>query len=108
MTTERLTAASTLDLLVRRLVPAFPFWLVNLTPPALTGIRLRSFVSATLLGIMPGSFLYAGLGSGLGSLAVKPDLAMMYRPGVLIPILGVAAPTPIPVWYRHQRRKGTG
>jgi uncharacterized membrane protein YdjX (TVP38/TMEM64 family) len=93
-------------LLVLRLVPAFPFWLVNLVP-ALLGVRLRSFVLATLLGIMPGSFIYAGIGNGLASLAVKPDLTTMHRPGVLFPILGLAALALLPVLYRHRRGKGT-
>jgi uncharacterized membrane protein YdjX (TVP38/TMEM64 family) len=39
-------------LLFLRLVPAFPFWTVNLVP-ALIGVRLRSFAAATLIGIIP-------------------------------------------------------
>jgi uncharacterized membrane protein YdjX (TVP38/TMEM64 family) len=54
-------------LLFLRLVPLFPFWLVNLVP-ALAGVRLRSFVAATALGIIPGSFAFAFFGSGLDSM----------------------------------------
>ena len=39
-------------LLVLRLVPLFPFWLVNLAP-ALLGTPLTTFVLATLIGICP-------------------------------------------------------
>jgi uncharacterized membrane protein YdjX (TVP38/TMEM64 family) len=53
-------------LLFLRLVPAFPFWLVNLAP-ALLGVRLPVFVAATALGILPGTFAFAVVGSGLDS-----------------------------------------
>ncbi|HXF55779.1 MAG TPA: VTT domain-containing protein [Hyphomicrobiaceae bacterium] len=79
-------------LLFLRLVPAFPFWLVNLAP-ALLGVSLRTFVIGTFLGIIPGtaafSFAGAGLGSGietqnvayrmcLAQQAAKPELACEY------------------------------
>jgi uncharacterized membrane protein YdjX (TVP38/TMEM64 family) len=54
-------------LLFLRLVPLFPFWLVNLVP-ALAGVRPATFVAATALGIIPGSFVFAFFGSGLESL----------------------------------------
>lgn len=53
-------------LLFLRLVPAFPFWLVNLAP-ALLGVPLATFVLGTLLGIIPGTFAFAFLGAGLDS-----------------------------------------
>jgi uncharacterized membrane protein YdjX (TVP38/TMEM64 family) len=53
-------------LLFLRLVPLFPFWLVNLAP-ALVGVRLATFVGATALGIVPGTFAYALVGEGLDS-----------------------------------------
>jgi uncharacterized membrane protein YdjX (TVP38/TMEM64 family) len=52
-------------LLFLRLVPLFPFWLVNLVP-AFTPIRVRTYVAATALGIIPGSFVFANLGQSLG------------------------------------------
>jgi uncharacterized membrane protein YdjX (TVP38/TMEM64 family) len=54
-------------LLFLRLVPVFPFFVVNIAP-ALTGIPVRVFVLATLLGIIPGTFAYAVLGAGLDSI----------------------------------------
>lgn len=50
-------------LLLLRLVP-FPFWMVNVTA-ALFEIRLRTFVAATALGIIPAAFAYASFGSGI-------------------------------------------
>ncbi len=54
-------------LLFLRLVPLFPFWLVNLVP-AFAGVRPGPFVAATALGIIPGSFVFAFFGAGLDSL----------------------------------------
>ena len=53
-------------LLILRLVPLLPFWLVNLVP-ALLGMPLRLFAAATFLGIIPAAFVFAGVGSGLGA-----------------------------------------
>lgn len=53
-------------LLVLRLAPVFPFFFVNIAP-ALFNIPLRSFVAATFLGILPGTFAYAFLGQGVDS-----------------------------------------
>lgn len=53
-------------LLFLRLVPAFPFFIVNLVP-ALIGVPLRTFIIGTGLGIIPGTTAYSLAGSGLGS-----------------------------------------
>ncbi|MCF8478120.1 MAG: TVP38/TMEM64 family protein [Pseudolabrys sp.] len=53
-------------LLFLRLVPAFPFFLVNLVP-AFAGVGLLPFVSATALGIIPGSVAFTFAGTGLDS-----------------------------------------
>ncbi|KAB1076255.1 TVP38/TMEM64 family protein [Methylobacterium planeticum] len=47
-----------------RLLPIFPFWVTNLAPAAF-GVRLRTFVLATLLGLLPGAFVYAATGAGI-------------------------------------------
>jgi uncharacterized membrane protein YdjX (TVP38/TMEM64 family) len=53
-------------LLFLRLVPAFPFVVVNLAP-ALLGVPLGTYVAATLVGIIPGTTAYSTAGSGLAS-----------------------------------------
>jgi uncharacterized membrane protein YdjX (TVP38/TMEM64 family) len=61
-------------LLFLRLVPAFPFFLVNVVP-AFAGVRLGPFVAATALGIIPGAVVYAYAGIGLDSIiAMQNDL----------------------------------
>jgi len=93
-------------LLVLRLVPIFPFWLVNLVP-ALVGVRLRTYVMATLLGIIPGTFVFASLGNGLGDIVEEPGLGVLLRLNVLGPIIGLALLALIPVAYKHWRGKRT-
>ena len=61
-------------LLFLRLVPAFPFFLVNLVP-ALAGVRLLPFVAATAIGIVPGAFVYAFAGTGLDSIITGQETA---------------------------------
>lgn len=53
-------------LLFLRLVPAFPFFLVNLVP-AFAGVKLLPFVAATALGVIPGSLVFSFAGIGLDS-----------------------------------------
>ena len=51
-------------LLFLRLVPVFPFFLVNLAP-ALLGVPLSTYLVGTFIGIIPGTFAYASAGAGL-------------------------------------------
>jgi uncharacterized membrane protein YdjX (TVP38/TMEM64 family) len=89
-------------LLVLRLVALFPFWLVNLVA-ALLGVRLRTYVLATLIGIIPGTFVYASFGSGLSAAIERPGRDIMLRPAVLLPLLGLALLALLPVAYRRWR-----
>src|SRR5580692_797165 len=91
-------------LLVLRLVPVFPFWLVNLVP-ALVGVRLPTYVLATFLGIIPGTFVYASLGNGVGNVVGEPDLAILFKPSLFLPIVGLALLALVPVGYKHWRSK---
>lgn len=52
-------------ILIARLVPIFPFNLLNYAS-GVTGIRTREYVVATALGIIPGTYAYAALGGSLG------------------------------------------
>jgi uncharacterized membrane protein YdjX (TVP38/TMEM64 family) len=61
-------------LMFLRLVPIFPFWLVNLVP-ALCGVRLSTFIGATVLGIIPATFAFAFVGAGLDSVIAAQQTA---------------------------------
>ena len=89
-------------LLFLRLVPAFPFFLVNLAP-ALTAIPVRTYVLATALGIIPGSFVYVNLGQALGG--IDSLRGLVSRETLLaFALLGVAALAPI-AWKRLIARR---
>jgi uncharacterized membrane protein YdjX (TVP38/TMEM64 family) len=89
-------------LLVLRLVPIFPFWLVNLVP-AFVGVKLRAYVLATFLGIIPATFVFASLGNGLGDIVEEPGLGVLLRPDVFGPIVGLAILALIPMAYKRWR-----
>lgn len=61
-------------LLFLRLVPAFPFFLLNLVP-AFAGVRLGPFVAATVLGVIPGAVAFALAGTGLDSVIAAQQAA---------------------------------
>jgi uncharacterized membrane protein YdjX (TVP38/TMEM64 family) len=69
-TAERLAEGFRADafhyLLFLRLVPVFPFFLVNLAA-AIVGVRLSTFLAATAIGIIPATFAFSFLGAGLDS-----------------------------------------
>jgi uncharacterized membrane protein YdjX (TVP38/TMEM64 family) len=94
-------------LLVLRLIPAFPFWLVNIVP-AFLGVPLRTYVLGTLVGIIPGSFVYASVGNGLGAVfdaGQMPDLAVVFEPAILLPIVGLAVLALLPIAYRRRKAR---
>lgn len=94
-------------LLFLRLVPIFPFWLINIVS-ALLGMRLDRFVLATAIGIVPAALIYAGLGDGFGLLFAKgerPDLGIIFQWRILGPLLGLAVLALIPVGYRLLRTR---
>jgi uncharacterized membrane protein YdjX (TVP38/TMEM64 family) len=64
-------------MLFLRLVPAFPFWLVNLAP-ALFDVPLRTYLIGTFIGIIPGTLAIASVGAGLDAIiaTAKADLAV--------------------------------
>ncbi|HYB09727.1 MAG TPA: TVP38/TMEM64 family protein [Alphaproteobacteria bacterium] len=94
-------------LLVLRLVPLFPFWLVNLVP-AFLGVSLRTYVLGTFLGIIPGSFVYALVGGGIGELLAsgqEPELDILFRPSILLPLVGLALLALIPLVYKNVKAR---
>ncbi len=94
-------------LLVLRLVPIFPFWLVNIVP-AFLGMRLWSYVVATGLGILPGTAVIASIGNGVGEIleaGERPDLSVVFSPEVLGPLLALAALVLSTTLYKRWRRR---
>ena len=97
-------------LLVLRLVPLFPFFVVNLVP-AFLGVALSTYVLGTFIGIIPGAFVYASVGAGLGSLFAAGGAFSakgILTPQILVALVGLAVLALIPVVYKKLTGRRTG
>jgi uncharacterized membrane protein YdjX (TVP38/TMEM64 family) len=88
-------------LLFLRLVPLFPFFLINLAG-GLTRLPLRTFVLATMLGIIPGGFVYVNAGAGLAAIETLGDIASPRVMGSFV-LLGLFALVPV-AWQKWSSR----
>jgi uncharacterized membrane protein YdjX (TVP38/TMEM64 family) len=80
-------------LLVLRLVPLFPFFLVNLVP-AFVGVPLLTYVLTTFAGILPGTAVFSLAGAGLGEVLAAGgsfEIGSVLTPQILGALLGLAA-----------------
>jgi len=80
-------------LLVLRLVPLFPFFLVNLVP-AFVGVRLPIYVITTAIGILPGTAVFSLAGAGLGDVLAMGggfEVRSVLTPEIIGALLGLAA-----------------
>lgn len=94
-------------LLTLRLIPLFPFWVVNIVP-ALLNVSPKIFIIATLIGIIPGSFVYVLVGNGLSQVFATnqtPNLGIIFEPQVLGPLLALAALSLLPALYQFFNSK---
>ena len=97
-------------LLVLRLVPLFPFWMINLAA-AFLGVPLGTYVTATALGMIPATIAYTFFGAGIGTILDSeqaPTLAGVVTPEIMIALAALAALSVAPVLYRYLTgRKGS-
>ena len=98
-------------LLALRLMPAAPFWVVNIVP-ALSRMRPGSFVLATFIGIAPGTTVAVSVGRGFDHIlgaGKEPDLQVLGSPAILGPLaaLGLLALLPV-AWQRVQTARRNG
>ncbi len=91
-------------LLTLRLIPVFPFFLINLLA-GLTGISLMTFFWITAVGIIPGSVVYVYAGTQLGSINTMSDIISWQMLSALV-LLGLLAV--IPVVIQKFKKKSTG
>lgn len=111
-------------LLFLRLTPIFPFWLVNIAP-ALFDVRLSVYGWATFIGILPGTYAYSFVGTGLDSIieaqeAANPgcaaagtcqvDIGALVTPEIVVAFAALGVVSLLPVVVRKLRggRGGTG
>ncbi|MGD8810430.1 MAG: TVP38/TMEM64 family protein [Gammaproteobacteria bacterium] len=94
-------------LLVLRLIPLFPFFIVNLVP-AFLGVSLRVYVIGTFVGIIPGSFVYATVGAGLGSIfdaGEEFSASSILTPEIITALIGLAILALLPVAYKKVKAR---
>lgn len=89
------------------LVPVFPYALIIVVPAA-CGVGLPTFVAGLFLGLIPGTFLFARLGSGLQNVLLSDAplrLTSFVTPEIVLSLGGLAALALLPVIYRTWRAR---
>lgn len=92
-------------ILTLRLIPLVPFWLVNVAA-GIAHAPPRAYALATLFGIMPASFIYSGIGAGIGTLIQRGDaidLRSLATPQILLPLAGLGLLSLAATIYRQRR-----
>ena len=86
-----------------RLIPAAPFWVVNIVP-ALTSMPLGTFLLATFIGVTPGTAVFISVGRGFDNILAAgqiPDLAVLTSVPIIIPLVGLGVLALLPVVVRR-------
>lgn len=98
-------------LLILRLAPVFPFFVLNIVP-ALFKIPTRTFVAATFLGILPGTYAYSYLGQGVDSVLLsasqsgtEASVSDLVTPEITIAFAALAIVATIPSIIRRIRSR---
>lgn len=94
-------------LLTLRLIPAFPLLAVNVAA-GVANIPARTFVLASVLGMIPSSFVYAGIGAGLGHIFARGGpvtIETLLSPRIYLPIIGMGVLAFLPPLWRHWRKQ---
>lgn len=96
-------------MLFLRFMPIFPFFAVNIVP-AFLGVKTRTYVITTFVGIIPGTAVYNFVGAGLGAIfdsGQEFTLSGIVTPEIVIGLAGLALLSLAPVVVRRFRRGST-
>lgn len=96
-------------MLFLRLIPVFPFFIVNLVP-AFLGVRFGTYLIGTFIGIIPGSLVYASLGDGFSAVVEKGaniNLGVIFEPRFLLPIIGLSILALLPIFYKKLKNRAS-
>lgn len=94
-------------LIFLRVVPIFPSWLTTIVA-ALLGMKPGPFILGTMIGILPGGFVFAGIGADFSLLfrnGQTPDLSAIFQWRTFLPLLGLGVLALLPVLVRRWRRR---
>jgi len=105
---NELTTNAFFYLLFLRLTPVFPFFVVNIAP-AFLNISFSKYFLASFLGMIPGTAVYALMGSGLNKTLVTgegfdkiPNVSLEFLAG----LFGLAVLSLVPIVIRRWKNKG--
>lgn len=96
-------------LFMMRLIPLFPFWMVNIAC-ALMGIRISIFIFTTLFGIIPNIVVHVFLGRALGHIFDQnkvPDIHIIFEPAIFFPLMALTLLAGLPIIYKIVRKKSS-
>lgn len=95
-------------MLTLRLIPIFPFVLVNLVAGILQ-ISLRAFFFGTLIGIIPGTFIYASVGVSMQNLLNHPNFSpdLLLEPQIIFSLTGLGFLALLPIIYKRLKNKSS-
>lgn len=93
--------------LTMRLIPFVPFWAANILLAAL-GMSPTTFFVATLLGIIPGSAIYIGLGTSLDIVFIQGrdvDISIFVMPSIWWPLVALGLLTALSTRFKRKLNK---
>ena len=93
--------------MVLHLIPVVPFFVANIIA-GLIAMRLRDFMLATCLGILPGTFIYAWVGRDLEGIMTSgqvPNLRLLFEPQFFWPLIALALFSLLPLFYKRWAKK---
>ena len=102
---EKLKVNEISFLLLLRLIPVVPFFVANILP-ALAGVNLKNFLWTTIVGIIPGGFVFTWIGANAGSFFDRgeaPDLTVLWSFQFLGPLTCLIILVAFPIFFRISR-----
>ena len=96
-------------MLFLRLIPIFPFFIVNIVP-AFLGVNLKPYLFGTFFGIIPSTFIFVSAGASLGSIFSSGNtftIDDILTPDSIILLGSIAILTLLPVLYKWIKRRAT-
>lgn len=87
--------------LTLRLIPLFPFFVVN-TLLGLTRLPVPTYFFVSLVGMLPGTFLYTNAGKQLSGMDSLSDIA---SPNILLALVFLGCLSLLPVLYKKLKKR---
>lgn len=88
-------------LLTVRLVPIFPFWMINIFS-GITNIKTSKYIIFTSIGIIPGGFVYSYAGQEIGSIT---NVSSIMSPGIIFSLVLLGVLSLVPVVFNKLKKK---